>query len=480
MRDSGGQFFPARVELSNSGQKFRTKKGVISPWDFVLAIEGAFTFGGQASRRLGQWTYPYAAFPFCVHGLPLIDSDSDSERPRAELWLPVWSRPCTYEELRFVVASGRARVGRRPAVTAPDLARAVAGLGVDRGLTTFERFSFIPRNGKAHVAVPVGRFKVGSLDRSKSDLLSELDGWIKRLPEKYHIELDRLIVSICQRSEPEKFEALLAQLAWVCRQLGTSQDRTRLPAPPTLTMAWANQIDDGSREFQLARAVASIQGVGAVPSLVGSIWPCLPSDSGWFWPKTDSKFAVWSWTRAERDLGTVLSRRCLDSQDEPVLALRGRLSCPLTVVGDFLEGRLDELRLARLVPALALLHWRGAATEEVSVTSSSITREDCAILDRNYAALRLLVEEGLRSGSATTKTRAPAAIAHAVRGDAEHAAEEARRRLRICGLNVPDFHFRSNAAARARLAAAVLVPTSPAGTAQLRKLVCLPSVTQAG
>ena len=53
---------------------------------------------------------------------------------RAEMWLPLWETPAGYGEIRELFGEGRATVGRRPAKDGLDFARAVAALGIDRGI----------------------------------------------------------------------------------------------------------------------------------------------------------------------------------------------------------------------------------------------------------------------------------------------------------------------------------------------------------
>lgn len=75
-------------------------------------------------------------------------------------------------------------LGKRQAESALDAACAVAGLGIDRGITAFERFGIYERRGDGYyVVTPVGRFVVPAVRNSTVDLLADLDrhGWLQRL-----------------------------------------------------------------------------------------------------------------------------------------------------------------------------------------------------------------------------------------------------------------------------------------------------------
>ena len=52
--------------------------------------------------------------------------------------MPVWVRPCCFEELRTLLREGRVEWGRKPADNAMEFAEAVASLGTDRGIDSFQ------------------------------------------------------------------------------------------------------------------------------------------------------------------------------------------------------------------------------------------------------------------------------------------------------------------------------------------------------
>jgi len=90
-------------------------------------------------------------------GLPLA---STAKSRAAKQWMPLWEQPLTYREFVALVAEGRCQIQGRPAQRPLDMARAIARLGVARGITAFERFGYIERNGQSNLATPLGRWRV--------------------------------------------------------------------------------------------------------------------------------------------------------------------------------------------------------------------------------------------------------------------------------------------------------------------------------
>ncbi|HSH27329.1 MAG TPA: type I-U CRISPR-associated protein Csx17, partial [Wenzhouxiangella sp.] len=146
-----GQFAPGNAGGPNSAAGFEGG-ALINPWDFILMIEGALMFAATATRRLESARPGTLSYPFTVRatgagsGASALADEADS---RAEVWLPLWSVPCTLPELRTLFSEGRATLGRQPARDGLDFVRAISKLGVDRGLEGFQRYTFVMRSGKA-------------------------------------------------------------------------------------------------------------------------------------------------------------------------------------------------------------------------------------------------------------------------------------------------------------------------------------------
>ncbi|MCX6917511.1 MAG: type I-U CRISPR-associated protein Csx17, partial [Verrucomicrobia bacterium] len=179
-----GQFFPGAAGGVNGTSGFDADSAV-NPWDYILMLEGALLFAAASVKRLEAGQAGVLAYPFCVKqaGVGYASAaGADEEGARAEMWLPLWERPATLLELAAVLGEGRAQVGKRAARNGVDFTRAVVTLGVDRGLSAFQRFGFQVRNGLAYFATPLERVAVRR--NARADLLSEADRWMARLRDK--------------------------------------------------------------------------------------------------------------------------------------------------------------------------------------------------------------------------------------------------------------------------------------------------------
>lgn len=171
-----GHFFPNATGGPNAGTGFEGPTG-LNPWDFLFLMEGAICFAGACVKRLESHEEGVLAFPFCVESAGAgygSASGEDEANQRPEMWLPVWQKPATLPELRQVFSEGRAIAEKRRARTAVDFGRAIATLGVDRGIGEFERYGFQLRNGdRSNFSVALGRFHVKP--RPQANLLVDLE-----------------------------------------------------------------------------------------------------------------------------------------------------------------------------------------------------------------------------------------------------------------------------------------------------------------
>jgi CRISPR-associated protein Csx17 len=365
-----GQFFPGASGGINAGPGFSSNSRV-NPWDFVLMIEGALTFAAATTRRLGVTSGDVMSFPFSVRASSAGYSSAagtDESDTRDELWLPLWQNPTSWREVRSVFSEGRVKVGRRNARTAVDFARAIRQLGVDRGIDAFERVGFHVRNGLSYHAVPLGRWHVHH-DPGVSPL-GRIEGWLERLDRacrrddrtpasvrRARRRIDDAILSLCSRSDPEAWQDLLIALGTLESQLAASHKWTEeqgLRPVPWLRELRLSRIDDGSAEFRLALTLAS-RGIRA--RMVPVTWS-EHRQPGWETEK--DRGVVWRGADLVRDLCAVLLReeaeRGRSSTDASPTALGARLDD----LRRFIDGELDDDRIAALAHGVSLLRplWR--------------------------------------------------------------------------------------------------------------------------
>ena len=149
-----------------------------------------------------------------------------------------------------------------------DIARAVASLGVDRGIQGFQRYAIV--RGRVggenyNTAASLGRFEV--VERESVDLLRELDAWLDdfrwkcaqrsekdKAPPRILATLNRIDSSIfefCKYGAPGQFRDLVIALGRAEREIALTQGKFKrksvTPIPP-LSSDWVAAADEGRKE----------------------------------------------------------------------------------------------------------------------------------------------------------------------------------------------------------------------------------------
>ena len=106
-----------------------------------------------------------------------------------------------------------------------DFAQAAVTLGVDRGITAFQRYGFQVRNGLAYFATPLERVIVRR--NARADLLADIEQWYDRLRQKAGAranpeppasvaralnQLELRIIELCRDDSRSSLQSLIA--AW--------------------------------------------------------------------------------------------------------------------------------------------------------------------------------------------------------------------------------------------------------------------------
>ena len=182
--------------------------------------------------------------------------------------MPLWSRPSTYGELRRLLAEGRAQVGAKAVREPLDLARAVGRFGVARGISAFQRYGYIERNGQSNLAVPLGRFYVSNRASAYLACIDDLDSWLRRLRREardrnaparlvtVEKRLSDALFAVADRPRrPECWQAVLFQLTDVQETMVRGTGFAAQPVP-RLRPEWVAASYDGTAEFRLALAFA--------------------------------------------------------------------------------------------------------------------------------------------------------------------------------------------------------------------------------
>lgn len=489
-----GQFSPGQVGGPNATQGFEGDSG-INPFDFVLMIEGALFISGAVSRRYGTDRSAKASFPFTVYSSPIgygSRSDTDAKGARGEIWLPLWSRLAGIKEVSYLFSEGRADLSGRQATSGVDFARAVSTLGVDRGIQGFTRYSFLPRNGRAYLAAPIGSFEV--MARPNVDLLREIDPWLDRFrpaatddktPPRFKSALRRIetaIFAFCQYGGTTRFADILCALGQAEKELANGdkfrKDKYLRPLAG-LSPEWLEAAYDDSPEFEIALSLAGIYDASyKIGALRANLEPVKTRKN-----KQGSVGATWSeggrevvWNSAElsRNLAAVLDRRIMDGERAGCdrLPLACRRTSSLDAIAAFIAGATEDRRIEELLWGMLLIdHYK----DYPILKRRAI---DAPPLPRTYALLKLLFMPGsLTTQNENVEVRPEMAILPLLRAKrVDDACQIAIRRLRASGF-IPQASQTSqqwHTPDPARLAAALLMPVASRDVDHLKSMVLRP------
>ncbi|MDD4650432.1 MAG: type I-U CRISPR-associated protein Csx17, partial [Desulfoplanes sp.] len=483
-----GQFFPGAVGGANGTSGF-SAKSLVNPFDFVLMLEGCLCFSASVNRMFSSKKIPQAAAPFAVRSAAVGfgSGASADESARGEQWMPLWEKPLSYQSLIQFMGEGRSQCNRKTSQRPFDFAMSVARLGVTRGITEFQRFGFIERNGQANLATPLGRWKVES--QPNQHLLDEITPWLDTLRRTSRDKnaparivrasrtCDEALMSCCRSGhDPNHWLRMLTALGDAEAQLvgspkTVSDPKKNLRPLPLLSSGWVLAADTGKPELRLALALALQGGFKSngkpdwtttirhhfVPLDVSS-YRFAPSSDAYAW-----KNELIGATDLERTARGIVHRRLIQQKTTGTFPL-GPTSHATTFFSDllaFLEHRTDDALILSLVrPLMAIRKPSGLQT--LSRPLNDTKAGDLAI----YALLKLchlpwpipVSEHGI-----AVRTD-PAIFARLQAGDLHQAVAIAVRRLKASGLRPHIETAMGTEPESYRLAAALAFPLSPSQT----------------
>lgn len=263
-----GQFLPGTAGGANNDNG-PDSDSMANPLDFILTLEGSIAFTSNVSRKLESMASSRVASPFTTNSraAAYASASMSDENSRGEQWMPLWQSPATYAELRQLLAEGRVQVGPKIAREPLDFARAVRHLGTARGISAFQRYGYIERNGQSNLAVPLGQFDVTEHNSEHLTCIDDLDLWLRRLrrecgkvgaaqftvAEKCLAEA--LFTAVEHPDSSTNWQAVLLNLVQVEGVMARGSGFSVGPIPPLLP-AWVSASYDGTPEFRLALAFA--------------------------------------------------------------------------------------------------------------------------------------------------------------------------------------------------------------------------------
>ncbi len=466
--------------------------GAGSPWELLLAFEGALVIQSGVTRRSLAEKDKYVGSPFYFAPVSLgngstsprdeIEVQSGRElQGRGEQWFPLWSTPSTYAEIQGLFREGRCSSGRRPRKTDStlhaaknplDAARAICGLGAARGITCFLRYGYLQRDNQAtHFAVPLGRIKVREEGKSTARLVNDLSDWhdhVHRLARKQnaparlslaHRRLaDAVFAALTHDDTPDRWQAIL-EAAVAIESLQATGTAIEAGPIPSLRPEWATAANDGTAEVRLALALGSAAAgytkEGRSFDPVRHHW--LPLEPGARRFKTTEKRlendprVVASGRDSIRDLSALVERRLIESgmKGERRSRLVAAVGCSarLDDLAGFLSGSLDLDKLLGLARAFMAIKWDQWSPDHWLRAETSSERPEETWLAVRLACLPWALSQDKDIPADERVVRLVAG------GDSSRAIDIARTRLRSVGIRPP---FQSGTTDSARLWAAAL------------------------
>ncbi len=161
-----GQFNPYNVGNFNASSNGNSDS-ISNPWDFIFTLEGSILFSGSATKKYNPslihqkgGNIAGSAFPFMVNAVNGGNdtlSEEDCNRSK-EIWFPTWDKFTSLKEIETLISEGRADFGNKTVKNTIELIDAIENYKVDKGLSSFNRYIFLKRNGETHFAVKMGEF----------------------------------------------------------------------------------------------------------------------------------------------------------------------------------------------------------------------------------------------------------------------------------------------------------------------------------
>ena len=387
---STGTWFVYANKTYNSGQNDFYREGRLSPWSFLLALEGALLLKGNVGRRLTAKARPYAVFPFISDSKNPIEKDSVGLKLMGEFWAPLWEYPTTINELCILLRRGLIKLGNRAATAPHEFGVAVLGIGVDAGIRTFVPFELRETtSSQVFEAIPKRDINVhkNESNNTSAELLAKLSSWVERLPFEpkdnkqkgkfigLRGPVEQAIIEVTEEpNNSNHWQSLLLQIAEVQKRIDLDRTRNwkqRCIALPQLSLKWLDKMwpEGLPREVEIACSIASIGGGTNNPILVNIFGVEIKTYP--YFPKNRPPTAVWHDGELNSVLMKIFYRRIINEKPNDPWPLEATYPIDTSSIVQYLNGKLDEDEITRWIPALSLLNWRKDSIAKVSDTKPS-------------------------------------------------------------------------------------------------------------
>ena len=388
----------------------------------------------------------------------------------------------------------------RVARTAIDFARAVASLGVDRGISAFDRYGFQLRNGDlSNFSVHLGVLRTS--DSPAVHLFRELDNgnWLDRFRRTATgktstaraaaalRQVESAIIEVCQQADARSTKSqntnLLIALgnaeATIAGSPKLREADYPVPPVPLLSPDWLRQCYDSnsasSTEFRLAAALASVGFRRNSPG--GPMRQHLePIDveqltkkyarASWADHANDPAI-VWSGGSLIRNLIAVLQRRLIDvaksGSDGFTCPVSGCCPARLEDIARFIDARTDDRLIEAYLRGLMLIDWNKVAWKDIPWMDFGEKGDWQIVPSAAWCLLKLcLLPHGIPAADGSQNSidvkLQPQIFRRVASGHLWEATQLAARRLTASGLRPAVEIIHGSPEIAARTAAALMFP----------------------
>ena len=466
---------------ANSGMGF-DGRALSNPWEYILMVEGSILFAGSIARRQSTDTGK-AIFPFTTYAANVgYATASEGEKGHGEIWLPVWNSLASYGEIRHVFNEGRVQLSGRQARTGVEFARAIVSYGTERGISEFQQFCILQRNGKYHLTANAGRVRVSN--EPAAHLISEIDPWYNQVVQnskkrgapaslkRLVRNMDRAILQFCRY---RKKSHMLEMLICIGRISRYASDRGDTRLLEDLSYEWLERSYDYTAEFRLAASVASIRPSRHVAAIRANLENVI-RDKQYRWISHRSVSCVWNeLDDLLRNMVNVLQRRSIDAtiNSEDAIPIQSAIPARTDDIAAFLDGALDMAKIGSLIPALSLV---GAYDEEYPW--KNMPGGNDASLPEAYAIIKMLyppdADEGIPFDMSVLNLLKAGRTDSAYEKASQILHSHGRRPLRYSRRAGPAHTTTISATVQRHLLASLLFPLSEYGRKRLMAQVVKP------
>ena len=369
------------VSSSIGGDIINKKTSIDNIWEYILFMEGTYFFTGSnvkkySNRNTNMDISAKTAWSFTVPASNVgYGTATKKEISNGEIWLPLWYGFSSYNTIQFVFNEGRIARNNHQAETSIDVVKSIlTKYGVELGIVGFLRYGIFERRGQLHLTSYLGQMFLHN--DINIHLLDDLNKWLKTIKkwnretvntsnklEELITQVDESIINYCMnagrnRDRLQNVIINVSKLEFHIRAYTKIKFNQMLVLKPQ----WLTTCYDGSAEYRIAMSVASIHGSSRnnTHGIKYNIYKI---------SKDDMLSCVWHMNSPLLvNLSNVLYRRYIDENKQHhnnTVLVNSFIPCRNSDIHEFLNGRLNEDKINRLIPALTLIkYYKGMSYPE--------------------------------------------------------------------------------------------------------------------